>query len=115
MAVELLNNKTKNETRIILTDVIKDGNVRLIDAMVQVLDHPPASVIINKPGFVAMQRVYMDSFTYSKTLLKRELSDNIKEACGVITTLAKIDVDKHQKSIFHNLVGGHYSYAALSR
>lgn len=113
MAIELLNNKTQNETRIILTEVIKDGNVNLIEAMMQVIDNPPEDIVINKPGLVGMRRVYNDSLVYSRELSKWELSDNIKKACGAIAVLAKMDAG-HQARIFHNLEGSHYSSPLLS-
>ena len=36
-AIELLNNKNKRETRLILTEVVKKGDVNLIESMVQVI------------------------------------------------------------------------------
>lgn len=110
-AIELLNGKSKKETREILTDVAKRGNVNLIEAMVQIIKQPPANVVINKPGFVGMKRVYNDSRTYSQILLRREQSDDIKKACGIIADLAKIS--DHEQRVFHNLERGRYYGAAF--
>ncbi len=105
-AIELLNGKNKKETREILTDVAKRGNVNLIEAMVQIIKQPPANVVIDKPGFVGMKRVYNDSQDYLKMLLRREQSDDIKKSCGIIADLAKIS--DHEQRIFHNLDRGRY-------
>ena len=112
-AIELLNNKTQRETRLILTEVVKKGDVNLIESMVQVIDHPPANVVINKPGPVGMKRVYNDSLTYSRTLLKREQSDNIKKTCGMIAGFARMEVG-HARRVFYNLQGSRYSSAVLA-
>ena len=102
----MLNGKNKKETREILTDVAKRGNVNLIEAMVQIIKQPPANVVIDKPDFVGMKRVYNDSQDYSNMLLRREQSDDIKKSCGIIADLAKIS--DHEQRIFHNLDRGRY-------
>ena len=107
----MLEFSNKAETRLILTKTAQEGNFKLMEAMVEIIGRPPENARIFVPSYVDMQRVYNDSLVYSRKECQRELSDDIKKTCGLITSQARV-LD-HETKIFHNLSGGYYSRAAL--